>query len=77
MLIGITATGMEVGGMVDTGIQVIGTLAQWSSWRRISTSLERREDQEILGPVGEPILAVSHGDPSPKGLEDAAQGFNP
>jgi hypothetical protein len=34
-LIGITATGMEGFGMVVTGIQVIGILAQWSSWHRI------------------------------------------
>ncbi len=33
--IGITATGMEGFGMVGTGIQVIGILAQSSSWRRI------------------------------------------
>jgi hypothetical protein len=43
-LIGITATGMGGFGMVGTGIQAIGILAQWSSWRRINESLEWREE---------------------------------
>jgi hypothetical protein len=46
-LIGITATGMEGFGMVGTGIQAIGILAQWSSWRRINESLEWREEEDI------------------------------
>jgi hypothetical protein len=40
-LIGITTTGMEGFGMVGTGIQVIGILAQSSSWRRIKELGER------------------------------------
>jgi hypothetical protein len=42
MLIGITATGMEGFGMVVTGIQGIGILAQWSSWHRIDVPAGKR-----------------------------------
>jgi hypothetical protein len=41
-LIGITTTGMEGFGMVVTGIQVIGILAQWSSWHRIDVPAGER-----------------------------------
>jgi hypothetical protein len=41
-LIGIIATGMEGFGMVGTGIQVIGILAQRSSWHRIDVPAGKR-----------------------------------
>jgi len=41
-LIGITATGMEGFGVMGTGTQVIGILAQWSSWHRIDVPAGKR-----------------------------------
>jgi hypothetical protein len=62
-LIGITATGMEGFGMVGTGIQVIGILAQWSSWLRIDVSIRARNlEGDAVGrkQAGSPVQTEPH-----------------